>query len=294
MLERKFTVPSVDKMSVPTLYVSDLDGTLLNSSSEISEATAKIINELIAKGAWFTVATARTPATVEQLLAKINTNIPYIVMAGAAIWSHNTQEYVFTNPLRSDVVEKVCTLCLKHGIRPFVYRRHGNRLGVHHFGDMSHQEAAFVGERIHLSLKQFYLADQNYAEGEDEALLILSINDFDKLHSIYREVVKNVPCSSVCYHDIFDPKTAIFETYAQGSTKAHAIRLLADSLGARRIVVFGDNLNDLPMLEIADYSVAPANALEEVRAKVDEVVGINDNDSVARWMAEDFASLLKM
>jgi len=272
-----------------TLYVCDLDGTLLNSSSQISDFTATTLNALMAKGLWFTVATARTPATVEPLLSELHTNIPYIVMAGAAIWSHATQEYVYTNPLRADIVDKICSVCLKNGIRPFIYRRHGNKLGVHHFGDMSKQEEVFVEERMHLELKKFYLDDANYATGDDEALLVLSINDFERLEYVYREVAKNVPCSSVCYHDIFDPSSAIFETYAEGSSKAHAIKILARKIGSERIVVFGDNLNDLPMLEVADYSVSPSNAVDELKDKVDEVIGSNDEDSVAKWIEADFA-----
>ena len=53
-------------MNVPestgTLYVSDLDGTLLGADSHLSVASCAMLNEAIAQGALFTVATARTPA----------------------------------------------------------------------------------------------------------------------------------------------------------------------------------------------------------------------------------------
>lgn len=42
-----------------TLYITDLDGTLLNKQSAVSEHSAKIINQLIDQGALFSVATAR-------------------------------------------------------------------------------------------------------------------------------------------------------------------------------------------------------------------------------------------
>ena len=54
-----------------TLYVSDMDGTLLNSQSVISPATAAILSRVISAGALFTVATARTPATVVPLLSGV-------------------------------------------------------------------------------------------------------------------------------------------------------------------------------------------------------------------------------
>ena len=54
-------------MTKKTLYISDLDGTLLNSQSQVSAASRDMLNRLIAdNGINFSIATARTPATVVQ------------------------------------------------------------------------------------------------------------------------------------------------------------------------------------------------------------------------------------
>ena len=66
-----------------TLYVSDLDGTLLNSNSAVSENSKAIINKVIEKGLLFSVATARTPATVMKLLEDVNIQLPMVLMTGA-------------------------------------------------------------------------------------------------------------------------------------------------------------------------------------------------------------------
>ena len=42
-----------------TLYISDMDGTLLNDGGKVSRRSVEIINELIKNGILFTVATAR-------------------------------------------------------------------------------------------------------------------------------------------------------------------------------------------------------------------------------------------
>ena len=77
-----------------TLYVTDLDGTLLNDSSILSPVTERTLNELIADGALFTIATARTPATAVDLMRNVNTNIPFIVMAGCALWDNGRRDYI--------------------------------------------------------------------------------------------------------------------------------------------------------------------------------------------------------
>jgi hydroxymethylpyrimidine pyrophosphatase-like HAD family hydrolase len=60
-------------------------------------------------------------------------------------------------------------------------------------------------------------------------------------------------------------------------------------MGVERVVVFGDNLNDLSMFEVADLAVAVDNALPEVKAAADVVIGANTTDAVARFIAEDFS-----
>ena len=68
------------------LFVSDMDGTLLGSDSRVSPVSADIISRLSRSGVPITVATARTPASVEVLLADTLISVPAIVMTGAALW----------------------------------------------------------------------------------------------------------------------------------------------------------------------------------------------------------------
>ena len=69
-----------------TLYISDLDGTLLNENALLSEDTIQGLNKLIEKGVNFTVATARTNATVVKMLKNVNIQLPVILMNGVTIY----------------------------------------------------------------------------------------------------------------------------------------------------------------------------------------------------------------
>ena len=99
---------------------------------------------------------------------------------------------------------------------------------------------------------------------------------------------ENVDCSVSNYVDIFGADTGILEVFAPRISKAEAVKRLAKSVNADRIVVFGDNLNDIPMLQVADAAVAVGNALPEVKDVADVVIGDNTTDAVARYIAEDF------
>ena len=77
-----------------TLFVSDLDGTLLNNSAEVSKESAILLNKSIESGINFTIATARTPATIVNILKDINIKLPIITMNGAAIYDIKNNKYL--------------------------------------------------------------------------------------------------------------------------------------------------------------------------------------------------------
>ena len=274
----------------PTLYVSDLDGTLLGEDSQLSSVTVATLNRIIGElGGLFTVATARTPATVVPLMQQVHARLPFIVIGGSAMWNPVTMSYEHTRGIDDMTVNAVADVFDRRGAHPFIYRRHGkNLLHTHHYGPLSTQEERFIAERQHLPLKQFFLDDRDFRHSDDEALLIFSMNKYAVLKSIADDLRTSVPsCSVMVYHDIFDESEGYLEIFSAGTSKAAAIRDLARQLGAGRVVVFGDNRNDIAMMQTADFSVAVDNAFTEVKAVASEVIGPNTADSVARWIEKE-------
>ena len=271
----------------PTLYVSDLDGTLLGKDSQLSAVTVATLNRIIGElGGLFTVATARTPATVVPLMQQVHARLPFIVIGGSAMWNPVTMSYEHTRGIDDMTVNAVADVFDRRGAHPFIYRRHGkNLLHTHHYGPLSPQEERFIAERQHLPLKQFFLDDRDFRHSDDEALLIFSMNKYAVLKSIADDLRTSVPtCSVMVYHDIFDESEGYLEIFSAGTSKAAAIRDLARQLGAGRVVVFGDNRNDIAMMQAADFSVAVDNAFTEVKSVASEVIGPNTVDSVVRWI----------
>lgn len=66
-----------------TLYVSDLDGTLLNTNTKLSDETIEIINELVENGVKFTYATARSFSSASKVVQGLHLLIPVITYNGA-------------------------------------------------------------------------------------------------------------------------------------------------------------------------------------------------------------------
>ena len=278
---------SENKDTSKTLYVSDLDGTLLGDDSLLSRGTIDTLNRIIGQlGGLFTVATARTPATVVPLMQEVHATLPFIVIGGSAMWNPVTHSYEHTHGIDDATVNAVADLFDRHHAHPFIYRRHGNgMLHAHHYGPLSEQEARFVEARQHLPLKRFFLDDNGYRHSKDEALLIFSLNKYAVLKAIATDLKATIgTCQVMLYHDIFDESEGYLEIFTAGTSKAAAIRDLARQVGAARVVVFGDNRNDIAMMQAADHSVAVDNAFPEVKAAASEVIGPNTADSVAQWI----------
>ena len=270
-----------------TIYISDLDGTLLNSESRISPQTASILSTLTGQGAMITVATARTPATVQPLLEGCGITVPAVVLTGAALWDFRTQSYIHPIFMDDEEYRRVINVFREVGYLPFVYELpEKGILRVYHTPGLNRAETLFYEQRKDLTLKRFTL--DGIPQSGNRIILLFGTGPKELVHAIAERLREECDCSVSAYPDIFDPDVALIEVFAPGVNKAAAIRRLARHTGADRVVVFGDNLNDLPMMREADLSVAVANGLPEVRSEAGLVIGSNNDDSVAKFISYDF------
>lgn len=59
-----------------TLFITDLDGTFLNSKGEVSDFSRELINKMTDEGLLFSAATARSPITSAPILEGLNLKLP--------------------------------------------------------------------------------------------------------------------------------------------------------------------------------------------------------------------------
>ena len=64
-------IPSMKK-----LYITDLDGTLLNQNASISPYSEQVIKKIIKQGIHFTIATGRSPIRIFSILQNIKDGVP--------------------------------------------------------------------------------------------------------------------------------------------------------------------------------------------------------------------------
>ena len=103
-----------------TLYVSDLDGTLLRSNEMISEYSVKVINSLIDKGMIFSYATARSLISASRVTKGLSPKVPLIIYNGAFIIDGNNNQILLSNLFGDDIFELIDRL-FKEKVYPIVY-----------------------------------------------------------------------------------------------------------------------------------------------------------------------------
>lgn len=272
-----------------TFFVSDLDGTLLGADSRISHDSRVMLNAAIEAGALFSIATARTPSTVSLIMEGVASRLPYIVMTGSAMWDPRTNLY--SDLVRLDVTsaEEVVGVFHAHYLPTFIYTLPSDIIEIYHYGPMSEGERVFIDERIDSPFKRFHIPPDGTSVLPDpleNAILFYAMQPSLRSEETWRDLCHVKGCNPIYYHDIFGPDTGILEVFSADASKARALRKLREKTGAERTVVFGDNINDLPMMREADLAVAVENAVAEVKEAADVVIGPNTSDSVARFILE--------
>ncbi|MCM1320121.1 MAG: HAD hydrolase family protein [Muribaculaceae bacterium] len=279
------------------LYVSDLDGTLLDPHSHITPRSAEMLNTAIARGTLFTIATARTPGTVVDIMKGVNMQLPGVVMTGAALFDFQTHRYSRICCIDADTVKRMIPIYRRHNVSTFIYIiSPEQKLDCYHIGELNQFEKTFIAERCHNPFKTFHVpanGESVLPESFDNTILLFSVQPWDKAYALWQEIKDNpqIPCYPLCYHDAFGPEWGELEMFGPQTSKAAAVEAIASDTGAGRIVAFGDNVNDIPLFELADEGIAVQGAIDRLKDVATAVIGSNADDSVAEFILKHSKSV---
>lgn len=268
------------------LFVSDLDGTLLNSNAEISDETADIINREIANGLEFTISTARTPTTALKIVDKLDLKLPVMMMNGVLVYDIKQKHYIRKAVMDETVVMVLLGLIKLKGLSCFLYALSDDQFLAYYDSVESTSLNYFRNERIMKYDKKFTeVEDLSLVAGNDIIYCMLR-EPKEKLEGLYRElsVVKGV--KTEFYPDIYSDDYYMLEIYSDYASKKEALTYLRNAGGYDSVVSFGDNLNDKALLEASDYFYAVSNAHPEIQNMAHSVIPSNDEDGVARFIEQ--------
>jgi len=271
-------------MIMKNIYITDLDHTFLRSDLSLSDYTRKIWNSY-AQNSILSIATARTFKKTEQFLQGVAVNAPMILLDGALIATRE-KKIIETKFINKEVGDTIIEEGARLGIYPFVLSlvdrelneafSYATRLNeyqseiIKRYANDDHTEEFQELRAMENNFKIVYM-------GEEMLLQALEQN----IRAIFGDELKYILAPEAymgCYFLTILHKDA---------DKAHGIESVSEAVGLdlNRLTVFGDNFNDIGMFNLADTSVAVANAQEGVKEKADIVLPhTNDEDGVAKYL----------
>ena len=265
-----------------TLYVSDLDGTLLNSNQKTSDYTNNVINRLVEKGVAFSYATARSYKTSSKVTEGMKAAFPLVVYNGAFVLDGETGRFILSNFFDSSFDLLLKDLIDNH-VYPIVYSFiDGKEKFSYVFDKCSSQVKAFVSSRYGDERDNPVNSIDDLFSGNP--FYITSIDAPEKLKPLYTKYRDIYHC--VYQIDMYSNEQW-FEIMPKDAAKANAVLQLKSLLDCDRIVAFGDGANDIDMFEIADECYAVENAVDELKKIATGIIESNDNNGVAKWLEEN-------
>ena len=266
-----------------TLYLTDLDGTLLNSDGKLTFSSAEMIKQAMSEGVLFSVATARTAATVLDMFNSIGLQAPIALMNGVSIYDPHLKKCLINHIIDKNIAKKILGIYAENNKHPMLYFDKGDYLEIDYTEvDNIHQQE-YITDRNTKKLKKFKKVPEYDLQNSGELLYIVSFDKPDELDNIYKGIADIDGVVSCFYSDNYTDCNFL-ETMNGSVSKGIAAKEIKKLTGADRIVAFGDNLNDIPMFEVADEAYAVSNAHEELRKISTGVIDSNDSDAVAKFI----------
>ena len=252
------------------LFVTDMDGTLLNSQRKITDKVKLAIKKAVKAGVIFTVATGRMHISALPYVQELGIDVPVITYNGALI-KYASGDEVFASYLDKQLVQSLVDYAQEQNIHIQLYS--DDKLYYSQENELSkfYQTAAGVtGHPVGDALVEYM---------DKVPKLLLIGRTPEEADRAARDIAAKFAGQIVAVKS-----TPIYvELIKPGINKASAIAKMAEiyKVPSEAILAIGDSNNDITMLQAAHYGVAMGNANADVKKVAKYQVADCDHDGIA-------------
>jgi len=262
----KFAETALAPSSPYKAVFSDIDGTLLNSQHQITPKTEEAIKNVLKQGIPFIPVSARPPYAIMPYTEQLGAQHGMICYSGALILDKNLTA-LYSVILAPQDLQKLNAL-----LADFAHLSISYYAGLDWFcndvnNDWIKQESEITG----LSAKSM----QDNLTDVHKILVMGSAEEIQRVELVLKQALPHL--------SIQRSKDEYLEIMNPAATKAKAIQFMAQhlSISAEQVIAFGDNFNDLDMLQYAGLSIAMGNAPDAIKQVAKEVTATNNEDGIA-------------
>ncbi|MCL2235031.1 MAG: HAD family hydrolase [Defluviitaleaceae bacterium] len=256
------------------MIVCDLDGTLLRTDKTVSDFTLEALEKCRQQGIIFAVATARSISGARLFTNYMTPDaLVYNGGAGATVGGNR----IFENPMPRDLVSALINSLLSVGSLNFSTE---NDEGYFYHGTRAQYADYLEG----LGLKVAEIDPNGYIPPKHKLTAVIGQDKVPQILTDHPEL------AALTYSDTGQVRFAL-----KNATKWHGVLAVAKhfSVNTAQIAAFGDDYNDIDMLQNCGMGIAMGNAIDDVKSVSDYICETNDDDGVAKWLTKNILGGIK-
>lgn len=252
------------------LLLFDLDDTLLRSDKTISPYTLEILERCRENGYLIGVSTSRGETSSQVFLSELLPEV--VICSGGAVVKYMGQ-YIYTAEFTEEETNR-----------------------------MIRETREICGPDCNMAidtLKSHFWSSRKDWDEMDASWADTVFADFSNLHEKALKFCAEIEnpetakalaarfsdCDCMKFVD-----SSWYKFTKKGATKEDAMKIFCEYSGISlaHVIAFGDDRPDIGMLRLCGTGVAMGNAVEDVKAAADVVIGTNDEDGIAEYLAAHY------
>ena len=264
---------------IKKIYASDMDGTFLREDHSFDKKSfRRILDQFKEKDYLFVAASGRSLQSLKLVFEEFADEIGFVAENGSIV-EYQGQMIFLDEPIRPEVYLPIIA-----GIDagPYGSSRSMVLSGLENFYLLKNAEPQFLG-----AMTNYYAHFQLVDSFEDVQEKIIKINakftpdEMDQARLWLNQTFEGVTAMTTGFDNI--------DIIPNGSNKSVGLNHLCSHFGitGRHVVAFGDNQNDLDLLDFAGLAIATENAREEVKALADQIIGHCNDGAVLAYLEEE-------
>lgn len=260
------------------IVFSDIDGTVITDEHKVLPSTAKAVHQLAEINVPFVLVSARMPQAMRTVSVQMKTNIPLISYGGAYI-------------LKADGTvlhdERINAADAKAVIAELKEQWHDKAVVNYYAADEWYVE----DKNDPAVQREEHIVDVQAKQAQFDVLLqkgimpnkILCMSEPPVCEKLEQELKEKFP-----QLQIVRSSPILLEIMNKSVSKSAGIKILLNHLGlsCEQAIAFGDNYNDVDMLQMAGLGVAMANAPQAVKNAADAVTDSNNDGGIYNYLAK--------
>lgn len=278
------------EMQNQKIFVSDLDGTLLQSDGSLSDYSRGALTELLEAGVHFTVASARAWGEIVPILGDLPLSLPLIAINGAYLTDYKTGRHFVINNIDKALANTIYRHILEGGLFPFIVTHNGIEDCLY-WQDLKNEQMQWYHDILHVHKDKRIRRIEDLKHALTEKVIAFAVmGPREYVTALSGLLAAEYPglLENFLFENPYSPGHWWLTIHDQRACKSKAVKTLLEMTGhdLENLTVFGDHINDIKMLQLAGKGVTLANAESEVKAIADEIIGSNDDDAVVRYILQ--------